>query len=141
MALYIADTMKKNLASLVDTLLPASDDGVMPSASELDFIGYLNDFAPDFMPTLMDILENFDAAFAAKDLEDRCTEVQTFSEEQVESFRALLSQVYGCYYQEDRVLEDIGLGKGPPFPRGSTVEPGDLSLLDPVMENSKTWRR
>ena len=39
------------------------------------------------------------------------------------------------------MLEAIGVGVGPPFPRGNTVEPGDLSLLDPVSKNKTTWRR
>jgi len=39
------------------------------------------------------------------------------------------------------VLRAIGVGAGPPFPRGNTVEQGDLSLLDPVLGSSTNWRR
>ena len=50
----------------------------------------------------------------------------------------VLSPVLGG---RQRVLEGIGVGSGPPFPRGNTLEAGDLSLLDPVIAHSKTYRR
>ena len=71
----------------------------------------------------------------------RYERVKAWSEEAPEAFQALLGHVYGCYYQDAGVQEAIGVGAGPPFPRGNTVEPGDLSLLDPVMQNPLEWRR
>ena len=129
------------LSALADTIVPASEDGVMPSAGELDVAGYVAENAADFLTELGEILKAFDVDFAAGTLAVRFERVRAFSEERPEAFQRLLSEVYGCYYQDARVLEGIGVKPGPPFPRGNTVEPGDLSLLDPVMANPTSWRR
>ena len=129
------------LAALADTIVPASEDGLMPGAGSLDILGYLQRAAEDFLPELPAILDAFDPAFAAEDLAMRYERVKAWSEEAPEAFQALLGHVYGCYYQDAGVLETIGVGAGAPFPRGNAVEPGDLSLLDPVMEKPLEWRR
>lgn len=129
------------LTALADTIVPPSEDGLMPGAGTLDVLGYLQRAAEDFLPELPEILDAFDATFAAEDLAMRYERVKAWSEESPEAFQALLGHVYGCYYQDAGVLEAIGVGAGPPFPRGNTVEPGDLSLLDPVMKNPLEWRR
>ena len=129
------------LDALADTIVPASDDGVMPSAGELDVAEYIARNAADFLTGLGEILNAFDAGFAEEPLAVRVDQVTAFSEARPEAFQRLLAEVYGCYYQDARVLEGIGVNPGPPFPRGNTVEPGDLSLLDPVMGNPTNWRR
>lgn len=129
------------LRALADTIVPASEDGAMPSAGELDVAGFVAENATDFLAELGEILDAFDAEFAGETLAVRVDQVKAFSEAQPEAFHRLLAEVYGCYYQNARVLEGIGVGAGPPFPRGNTVEPGDLSLLDPVMANPTKWRR
>ena len=135
------DGQRDILAALADTLVPASENGVMPSAGELDLAGYLGRNASDFLPELAEILARFDDGFASEPLAVRFEQLKAFSEAEPESFERLLAEVYGCYYQDARVLEGIGVGTGPPFPRGNTVEPGDLSLLDPVLANPTNWRR
>jgi hypothetical protein len=137
----LTTTQQRTLSALLDTLLPASDDGNMPSAETLDFIGYLNEKAPEFVTDLVKIVGYFDAAFAGSSLLGRCAVVDGFSKAQSALFEGLLFHVYACYYQDDRVLEGIGSAAGPPFPRGNTVEAGDLSLLDPVVQRPKTYRK
>ena len=129
------------LRALADTIVPASENGVMRSAGELDVAAYVAENTADFLAELGEILNAFDGEFAAETLPVRVDQVKAFSEAQPEAFQRLLAEVYGCYYQDARVLEDIGVNPGPPFPRGNTVEPGDLSLLDPVMANPTKWRR
>ncbi len=136
----LTDAQRDILGALADTLVPASDDGAMPSAKELDLAGYMARSANDFLPELGEILARFDDGFVAEALAARCERLQAFSEAEPESFGRLLAEVYGCYYQDARVLASIGVGAGPPFPRGNTVEPGDLSLLDPVLANPTNWR-
>jgi hypothetical protein len=129
------------LGALLDTLLPASDDGRLPSASELDFVGYLSRGAADFLPALSGILDGFPEDFGELPYLERLPLVEALRDASTELFNGLLFHVYGCYYIDDRVLEGIGVGSGPPFPRGNTLEAGDLSLLDPVIAQSKTYRR
>jgi len=52
-----------------------------------------------------------------------------------------IMQVVVHYYRNARVLEALGLEPGPPFPRGNTIEAGDLSLLDPVRKREPLYRR
>ncbi len=129
------------LSALADTIIPASSDGRMPGAGEMDLIGHIARFSADFLGELQTILDSFDDVFPEQSIETRCEAVQSFSEAQPRLFRHLLGRIYACYYQDDRVCEAIGTGSGAPFPRGNEVEPGDLTLLDPVMKNPITWRR
>jgi hypothetical protein len=128
------------LSALLDTLVPASDDGALPSAAEVDFDAYLRTQAEDFIAELIEILGQFEPAFADLPLAARCEVVATFSAEHRATFKSLLARVYGCYYQNDQVRERIGVVTGAPFPQGNEVMPGDLSLLDPVIENSSRHR-
>jgi hypothetical protein len=137
----LSGKQRQILLALVDTIVPASADGVMPGGGEMDFIANVSEQAPDFLPVLADILTHFDDAFATADLMTRYQQVQSFSEAEPTLFMDLLGRVYACYYQDARVLMGIGAGVGAPFPRGNEVEPGDLSLLDPVLASSITWRR
>ena len=54
--------------------------------------------------------------------------------------RTLAQQTVTCYYQNDRVLEAIGVGARPPFPEGYQVPSGDLSLLEPVRGRGRIYR-
>lgn len=134
-------SQRETLTALLDTLLPASEDGTMPSAGEFDFVRYLNDSAPEFLPVLEQVLSAFDESFASLALPERHEHVKRFSEEQEQLFTPLLVQTYAMYYQQARVLEGIGLAAGPPFPRGNTVEAGDLSLLDRVVARPRSYRK
>lgn len=125
------------LAALLDTLVPASDDGAMPSAADVGFDAYLLTQAADFVPLLISALERFEPSFVDLPLAGRCERVREFSANDPLLFQALLTRVYDCYYQNDRVRLQIGVVTGAPFPQGNQVPPGDLSLLDPVITHSK----
>ncbi len=132
---------QQTLAALLDTLLPASDDGNMPSAQSLDLVGYLDEKAEDFIPVLITIVGHFDDGFSDSSLSDRYPVVEAFSKAEPELFQGLLFHTYDRYYQDDRVLKGIGMAAGPPFPGGNTIEEGDLSLLDPVVQVARTYRK
>jgi len=131
------------LAALLDTLVPASDDGAMPSAAEVGFDAYLRTQAADFAPHLVAVLQHFEPAFADLSLAARCERVRDFGAAQPALFQLLLTRVYDCYYQHDRVRAQIGVVTGAPFPQGNRIPQGDLSLLDPVIANSArhTYRK
>lgn len=127
------------LRALLDTLVPASDDGRMPSAADVDFLGHLERFDAEYLPQLATVVGAFDDAFARLDLAARVAEVARFARGDPAAFRHLIQRVYDCYYQSDRVRLAIGMTAGPPFPQGNTVVAGDLSLLDPVIRNSERY--
>lgn len=129
------------LSALLDTILPASADGRMPSAAELDFMGYLTGDGAAFAPALPGILDRLDAGFADWPLEDRLAAIEAFAAADPQAFDDLLFRVYACYYQDDRVRGLIGSQPGPPFPRGNTIPVGDLSGLADVVKRSPGYRR
>ena len=112
----------------------------MPSASALDLVAHLTASDPDFLQALPELLTQFDAGFAQEAYDERHALLTQFSKTQRELFRALQFHAYDCYYQNDRVLTGIGSSAGPPFPRGNTLESGDLSLLDAVMQGGHRYR-
>jgi len=127
------------LSALLDTLLPASGDGRMPSAADVDFLGHLERFDVQYVPQLATVLHAFDDAFARLDLAARVAQVARVAQGDPAAFRQLIRRVYDSYYQSDRVRIAIGVTAGPPFPEGNTVDAGDLSLLDPVIRNSERY--
>ena len=131
---------RRVLTALLDTLIPASEDLEMPSAGQVNFDAYLKQQGGDLIPALQQALDHFNTHFADLPLEARIEAVTAFSADQPELFMALLSRVYDCYYQDDLVREKIGVVSGAPFPQGNEVMPGDLSLLDPVIENRDNHR-
>ena len=132
---------RKTLAAMVDVMIPASEDGRMPSARDVDVATYLNEKSPELLPVLATVLDDLDEGFADLDFSKRLEIVRLWSESQAELFNGLLFHTYCCYYQDDRALTGIGLAGGPPFPRGNTVIQGDLSLLDPVSERAQGYRK
>src|SRR6476646_6297842 len=105
----------------------------MPSAADVGFDTYLLAQAEDLLPLLIAALQRFEPSFVDLSLADRCERVREFSAIDPALFQALLTRVYDCYYQNDRVRVQIGVATGAPFPQGNKVEQGDLSLLDPVI--------
>lgn len=51
-----------------------------------------------------------------------------------------VSVVMQCYYQDDRVMESLGMEARPPFPKGFEVPEGDWSMLEAVQKRGKIWR-
>ena len=135
------EAQRRRLSALLDTILPASADGVMPSAAGIDFPAYLAEQAPGFAAELVRALDGFDDGFPDLALDQRVALVQAFSERDVRGFRGLVFRVYDAYYQDDRVRRAIGARPGPPFPGGHTIPAGDLSSLAAVKARGKGYRR
>ena len=129
------------LCAMLDTILPASDDGRLPSASEMPFVDYLERQDPDYFEVLIFMLETLDDEFVRADYDARYDSLQEISRKDQSIFNGLIRHVYTSYYENDRVMEAIGAQPGPPFPRGNTIEAGDLSLLDPVMSKPRSYRK
>ncbi|HIG44525.1 MAG: hypothetical protein ABGY96_21525 [bacterium] len=136
----LTSAQQANLAALLDAMIPADEDRELPSAAELDLVTYITGQAPEFIPVLALALNSFEEPFAGLPRTERHLLVEEFSKNEADLFNALLFHTFACYYQDDRVLVGLGLAPGPPFPRGNEIEPGDLSLLDPVLQRSQLYR-
>ncbi len=137
----LTDTQLRRLTALQDTIVPASEDGTMPSAGSIDLLAYLRVQAPEYLAELPGILERFDDGFADRPLGERVELVRRFSEDDKRAFRSLVFRVYDSYYQDARVRTAIGARPGAPFPGGHSIPAGDLSSLEAVKARGKGYRR
>lgn len=135
------DAQLRRLSALLDTVLPASTDGTLPSAREIDFTAYLSEQAPEFQEELIGVLERFDDNFPDLTISRRVDLVRAFSSSDAPAFRRLVFRIYDSYYQSDRVRTAIGARPGPPFPNGHSIPSGDLSSLEAVKARGKGYRR
>lgn len=132
---------RRRLAALQDTILPASEDGAMPSAATIDLPAYLAAQAPEFRAELALILERFDDDLPDLPPDRRVAQLRGFSAADPQAFRRLVFRVYDSYYQDDRVRTAIGARPGAPFPGGHTIPAGNLSSLDAVKARGKGYRQ
>ena len=139
---------QRTFVAILDMIIPASDDGRFPSAADMDVLGYIAKTDPQLLDTVRTELDRLNAV--SEDLygvvfgdagethrqglldEIRGTEPQFLG--------GLALQTVTLYYQDDRVMEAIGMEVRPPFPKGYEVVAGDLSLLDPVRARGQVYR-
>jgi hypothetical protein len=138
----------ETLSVLLDVMLPASTDGRMPGAAELAVLVRHIAKAGTILPALRELLDRLDreaiarcdAAFAAVDEVGRVALLDDMRTRDPMVLDQLALETVTCYYQQDRVLEGLGMEARPPYPKGYQVEPGDLSLLDPVIARGRMYR-
>jgi len=144
----LSDLQRRTLDTLLNMMVPASADGRMPSARETGFIAWLTDISPKVLPEIVEGLDEvdriaqstYDASMDVLSADDREAIIAELRKGQGRFLVRLTSEVISCYYQHPRVLEGLGLNAGPPFPAGNRVEPGDLSLLEPVIARGRIYR-
>ena len=136
------------LAIVLDLVVPASKDGRRPSAAEIDVLGYIRESESHTLDELCGALDRLDAearsthgmTFESLEAETRQILVEDIRSRDPRFMRTLALQTVTCYYQDDRVLQAIGVGARPPFPEGYEVPSGDLSLLEPVRRRGQIYR-
>lgn len=136
---------ERTLAALLDLLIPPSDDGRMPGAGEMDFIGYLLQEADDLIPGFVQELHMLGEASRDRQGREFAELVTQDKNNLLDELRAgrsmpLQNHMLACYYTDDAVMQALGLEPRPPYPQGHQVEPGDLSLLEPVRQRGKLYR-
>ena len=144
----LSDDQRRILAIVLDLIIPASEDGLRPSAADVDVLGYVRETEGHTLDNLRAELDQLDAeafesqgeAFASLDPARRKALVDAVREREPQFMRTLATQTVTCYYRDDRVLEAIGVGARPPFPDGYEVPSGDLSLLEPVRRRGQIYR-
>ncbi|MEZ5558062.1 MAG: hypothetical protein R3E86_05870 [Pseudomonadales bacterium] len=144
----LTDTQRATLARLLDLLIPASADGRMPAAADLDLYADLAGLNAPLLEALrvgLDRLETLaqdylGQSFAALAARDCLTLRDRVRDEHPEFLRTFVVQSVARYYQHDRVMTAIGLEPRPPWPQGNLIEEGDWRLLDPVRARPRLYR-
>ena len=140
-AITLTEAQQSILSALLDTVLPASEDGTKPSAREIDFPAYLGEQAPAFHDTLVQVLGQLGGDFPSLALSQRVDQVQELEARDAKTFKALVFHIYDSYYQDHRVRHALGTIPGMPFPDGHSIVAGDLSSLEAVKARGKGYRR
>ena len=139
---------QRAFVAILDMIIPASDDRRFPSAADMDVLGYIAKTDPQLLDTVRTELDRLNAV--SEDLygvvfgDARETHRQGLLDEirgaEPQFLGGLALQTVTLYYQDDRVMEAIGMEARPPFPKGYEVVAGDLSLLDPVRARGQVYR-
>ena len=141
-----SEDAKRTLASVLDEIIPASDDGRFPGAGQIGLARYIDE-ALQKTPALRSMI-----AQGLADLDDlaRSRNASSFAalsrEDKLQLLNAwgfvlpLTLHAYIGYYQHPRVVEALGLEPRPPHPKGYHMEPNDLSLLDAVRRRPRLYR-
>jgi hypothetical protein len=139
---------RRGLLALLDTLIPPSDDGRLPGAGEAGVLAYLAERAADLRPLLLQGLSALDALatqrgaadFASLPPAERAAALSAYAGSDPVLLPALIFHAYCGYYQQQAVVEALGLPHRPPFPEGYELAPTDASLLDRVRELPPLYR-
>lgn len=139
---------RETLRVLVNMLVPASSDRGMPGAADLpEVLRHVERVAAALpaLPQALDALEReamarSGAGFAALEHAGRSALLDEFAARQAAVLQRLAVETVTCYYQQDAVIERLGLEARPPYPAGYQVLSGDLTLLNPVIARGKTYR-
>jgi len=144
----LAAARRETLRVVLDLLVPASTDGRLPGAGELpEVLSHIERMQAE-LPALRDGLDALQrgaiarhgAGFAALDQASRSTLFDEFAAREPALLQRLGLETVTCYYQQDRVIEGLGMEARPPFPTGYQVIAGDLTLLKPVIARGKIYR-
>jgi hypothetical protein len=144
----LTSAQRETLQAVVGMLVPASPDGRMPGAADLpEVLRQVEQVAAglpavrDGLATLQtDAIARYGSGFAALDHASRSTLLDEFAARHPAVLQRLGLEAVTCYYQQDDVVERLGLEARPPYPLGYQVLAGDLTLLKPVIARGKIYR-
>jgi hypothetical protein len=136
------------LRRLFDLIVPASDDGRLPSAATVGVPAFIDEREPALWATVSRDLQRLDALARAAHGADFDALPPAQAAALVDAQRAaqpgflsdLALATVTCYYQQPAVLTAMNLEPRPPYPQGYSVIAGDLRLLEPVRRSGKRYR-
>ena len=144
------DGRRALLREVLDELIPPSADGSFPGAGELGVGERIEEMLAQ-QPELGRIIEQGLASirrlaesrnssgFGELSRSERAALLRELEAAEPAFFGALVMHTYFGYYTDRRITDRLGV-RNPPQPDGYDLEPGDLSLLDPVRARPKLWR-
>jgi len=144
----LSDPQMSIFASVLDVLIPASEDGALPAAGEIGLGETICQRAEELLPVLSEALDALEERVAALEVEnfdslpaaEKRPLLEAVAAEHPAFLPALLFQTFSNYYQDSRVLRGLGLEARPPYPLGYDLEAGDLDLLEPVRRRGTLYR-
>ena len=144
------DGSRTLLREVLDQIIPPSADGSFPGAGELGVGERIEEMLaqqPEFgriieqgLASIRRLAESRDSSgFGGLSGSERAALLREVEAAEPAFFGALVMCAYLGYYSDRRITDRLGV-RNPPQPEGYDLEPGDLSLLDPVRTRPKLWR-
>jgi hypothetical protein len=127
------------LDTILDTLIPPSEDGRMPGAGSLGISEAVAAQVPGEM-LQAGLAAAGEAGLVDLDLSDRVEALRALDASQPGFVPTLYFMAVGAYYAHPEVLRGLGLEPRPPHPQGYAMEVGDLGALDRVRARGRLWR-
>lgn len=134
------------LAAILDTLIPRSDDGRLPGAGA--FVDAIAEGVAPLRRLIAAALTDLDARaaergaprFAGLSATERDAVLRAHAEADPSLVPALVFHAYTTYYQQQPVVEALGLEHRSPHPEGYALEPTDPSRLDAMRRRPPLYR-
>ena len=144
------DRSRALLRAVLDEIIPPSVEGSFPGAGELGVGEWMEEMLvhqPEFgrviergLVSIRHLAESRNpSGFGGLSGSERVALLREVEAAEPAIFGALVMCAYLGYYSDHRITERLGV-RNPPQPDGYDLEPGDLSLLDPVRARAKLWR-
>jgi hypothetical protein len=139
----LSDAERQDLSSVLDQLIPQSEDGRLPAAGEVGLASHIEQVVadtPELMPLIragLEIVASLARARGAERIRDLngAARAEIFVElttTQPGLLPVLTFHTFVGYYQHPQVIEALGLEARPPYPKGYEMGPDDPTLLDAV---------
>ena len=137
------------LQRLVDMIIPASDEFMLPSAKDetifADFIGSAETFRVTISTALKALEQScqdqFKCDFTELEAKDSAAAVDRFRQNDQAVSDLIATITAQCYYRDDRIMAALDMETRAPFPDGYSIEEGNWSLLDPVRDLPPIYRK
>jgi len=142
---------ERTLTSVLDEIVPPSDDGRLPGAGTLGVGAHIEQViqrapgpdltvAPGLAAAEALASERHGRRFAELSRAQKLDVLRALDATHPAFVPTLTFHAYVGYYQHPRVLEALGLEARPPHPAGYAMAPNDLTLLDAVRARPKIYR-
>jgi hypothetical protein len=139
---------KRTLDAVFDEIIPPSADGKLPGAGSLGLAEEIESQTAFRWPAIEDGLAKLDelarlrggVSFAGLPDEQRSPVLNELTTTHPTLLPSLIYPTLSGYYRAAPVMEALGRERRSPHPEGYELEPGDLSLLDPVRVRPTLYR-
>ena len=136
------------LFSLIEYVV---ENMIWPQCKRFGLVNYIEAMVqktPELRPVIAEGLAALDTIAADRGAADFATLEESQRPEVLEGLAAahpgflpsLIFHTFTGYYQNPSVNAALGIETQPPFPRGFSLDQGDLSLLDAVKQKPKMYR-
>lgn len=142
----LSEEQKWNLNFILNMIIPVSEDGKLPSAADVNFESYIEKNNISFWISQgLQIIDDeakdkYGSAFSILSSTEKYSLIESLKRKLFRFFGDVTTQIVCCYYQDDRVLNAIGLEARAPFPIGFFPKDGDFTLLESVYDRGKLYR-